>query len=62
MKSSTDWTDCPECGGTGEQEFEHNVQMSSNNPYGYVDTYMDDCTNCAGMGEIEADDLDDEEL
>lgn len=62
MKSSTDWIDCPECGGTGEQEFEHNVQMSSNNPYGYVDTYIDDCTNCAGMGEIEADDLDDDEL
>jgi DnaJ-class molecular chaperone len=60
MKSSTDWIDCPECSGTGEQEYESNVPVGFDNPYGYVDTYMDDCTNCAGMGEIEPDELDDE--
>ena len=41
MKSSTDWVSCPECNGTGEQEYEQNVPMGYDNPYGYVDTYMD---------------------
>ena len=27
MKSSTDWVSCPECNGTGEQEYEQNVPM-----------------------------------
>ena len=60
MELFTDWIDCPECGGTGEQEYESNVPMSFDNPLGYVDTYIDDCTNCAGVGEILADDLDEE--
>mgnify|MGYP003669500588 FL=1 len=45
---------------TGLKEYEQNVPMGYDNPYGYVDTYMDDCTNCAGSGEIETDSLDDE--
>lgn len=52
------WGDCPECNGTGTQEYEQSVPMSMNNPHGYIDTYIDSCDNCAGMGEIELDELD----
>ena len=50
---------CPECEGQGQREFERVHRASASNPYGDIESYMAECDNCHGLGEIE-DDAEDE--
>jgi len=52
--------ECPECKGKGYAEYEVAVPMSFSVPSGYLDTYIDQCETCLGIGEIEVEDEDDE--
>lgn len=51
---------CPECNGRGQMEFERVHRASASNPYGDIESYMDECDNCHGSGEIEYDEGDEE--
>ena len=53
---------CPECEGQGQREFERYCRASASNPYGDIESYMAECDNCSGSGEIDDDAEDDEHL
>lgn len=45
--------DCPECDGNGTQEQEVYVRQGFTNDYGFPDSEVTECRNCAGTGKIE---------
>lgn len=51
--------DCPECDGNGTQEQEVYVKQGFTNDYGFPDSEVTECRNCAGTGQIEP--LEDDE-
>ena len=56
-----EWIDCPECDGNGYQERETFVTQSLNNDYGFPDTETTECDNCAGTGQVEPTEEEEEE-
>ncbi|CAB4190253.1 hypothetical protein UFOVP1202_40 [uncultured Caudovirales phage] len=46
---------CPECEGQGQRNFERVCRASASNPYGDIESYMAECDNCSGTGEIDDD-------
>lgn len=43
---------CPECEGQGTVTYERERPMSFSNPYGFVEEYEEECSNCGGEGEV----------
>lgn len=52
---------CPECEGQGWVAYERTVSASGSVPYGYIEEYIEDCSNCGGDGEIEFEDEDEDD-
>ena len=44
-------SNCKECNGTGEMEYEVTVPMSNSVSSGYVDSVWGHCEYCNGTGE-----------
>ena len=53
---------CPECKGQGTALYERPCPASFSTPYGDIEEYEDDCDNCGGSGQIEADEDEEEEF
>ena len=51
---------CPECNGSGTMTYERVLRHSPSRDVGIIEEYEDNCENCHGSGEIEADDYDEE--
>ena len=52
--------DCPECAGEGRATYERMIPQGPNTPIPEPEEYQDNCDNCAGAGQIEPMDDDDE--
>ena len=46
---------CPVCCGDGQLEYEINRPQSFTRDVGYIDTVWDECLECHGEGEVEAE-------
>ena len=53
--------DCPECKGEGRATYERMIPQGFNTPIPELEEYQDNCDNCAGAGQIEPMDDDDDE-
>jgi excinuclease UvrABC ATPase subunit len=51
---------CPECFGLGEVELNTFKPQSFSRDVGYIETNMESCEHCEGLGVIEIDGDDDE--